>query len=217
MAGNTCAASIQGCAMRVARLAADGSTPAGASNMYVTDQMVTLVAERETEAGEEIVVKNACGSNVVDVRDPDRTRRLNLTLGLAIPDPELLELMAGAVLSTTTGTSDGFGYPLLNTIPNQDGVSIEVFSKAIINGSLAATSPYWRWVLPKTYGWVFGSRTWANAAMTETLTGFGIQNSNFGNGPTNDWTGPADRVLAAKRAAALPAVACGYTATPAQV
>lgn len=213
---NDCAASIKACAMRVARLAADGTTPAGASNMYIHDNFARLLAAPQVEEGNEITVPNACGRNVVSYKDADKITRLNLTLELITPDPELLELLASALLIQTAGSTVGFAYPKLNESIVQNGVSLEVWSQAVIGGSPAAGLPYWRWVFPKTYNWRFGDREWSNAAMPNTLTGIAIENTGFGNGPTGDWTGPTDRVLATMREAAIPNVSCGYQATPVQ-
>jgi len=217
MAGWDGAASIQACALRVARLAADGSTPAGASNMYVTDAFARVAASPEVEDGEEITVPNACGKNVIAVKDADKITRLNITLELITPDPELLELLTGSQLIVATGNTVGFAYPKLNVPLTQNGVSLEVWSKATIGGSQAAALPYWRWVFPKTYNWKFTEREWANNAMGNTVEGIAIENSAWGNGPLNDWTGPSDRVLAAVRDAGLPTTQVGYVATPAQV
>jgi hypothetical protein len=208
---------VQVCAMRVSRLAADGTTPAAASNMIVTDGLVSLAWEPEILSGEEIQVPNACGKNVVDYKDDDRIRRLNLTMGLAYPDVELLEMIANALLVTATGNSVGFALPLLNTAIAGNGVALELFSKAIVNGRQAVALPWWQTVLPITKNWRFEGGEFSNAAYTPSLVGIALENVGFGNGPDNGWTGPADRVLASKRVAAIPTVVCGYQATPAQV
>lgn len=218
MAGNDCAGQVQVCAMRVSRLAADGTTPAGASNMIVTDGLVTLGWEPEILEGEEIQVPNACGKNVVDYKDDDRIRRLNLTLTLGYPDPELLELIAGALLITTTGNSTGWALPLLNSAIAGNGVGLELFSKAIVNGVQATALPWWQSVFTRTKNWAFTEGgEFGNAAYSPVLTGIALENAGFGNGPDNLWTGPSDRALASKRVATIPAVVCGYQATPAQV
>ena len=214
---NDGAASIQACALRVARLAADGTTPAGASNMYVTNAFMRLLAAPQVEDGQEINVPNACGTNVVAHKDADKVTRLNLTLELITPDPELLELLTNSLLIQDAGSTVGFAYPKLNTPLTQNGVSMEVWSKAIIGGQPAAALPYWRWVLPKTYNWRFGDREWTNGHMPNVLTGIAVENPSFANGPTNDWNGPNDRVLAVIRDANIPAQPLGYQPTPAQV
>jgi len=213
---NDGAASIQACALRVARLAADGTTPAGASNMYVSDSFIRLLAAPQVEDGQEINVPNACGKNVVSHKDADKITRLNLTLELITPDPELLELLTNSLLIQDAGSTVGFAYPKLNEPLAQNGVSMELWSKAVIGGQQAAALPYWRWVLPKTYNWRFGDREWTNGHMPNVLTGIAVENVNFGNGPTNDWNGPDDRVLAAMRDATLPVTQLGYVATPVQ-
>lgn len=217
MAGNTCAGSIQACMMRVSRLDAAGTTPVSATGMYVTDALVRMVASPEIEAGEEIVVKNACGVNALSLKSGDQTKRYNVELGLVNPDPELIELLvAGTLLVLSGPDSVGFGVPRLNTVPTDNGVAIELWSKAVIGGVQATTLPWWRWAFPRTYQWKHGERNWENAAMANVLTGIAVENAAFGNGPTNDWTGPTDRAYAGMRVATIPTSVCGYQAVPTQ-
>lgn len=217
MAGNDCAGIAQVCALRVARLDATGATPAGATGMIVTDELVTLEWAPEVDDPGSIEVMNACGKRVVDYKRPKRWRWLNLTLTLAIPDVELMEML-GNLLLTTTANSDGWGIPLLDTdIGPGFGLSLELFSKAIVGGVQATAKPWMQHAFPKTFDWSMDGFTFGADAQQPVFRGRAVQNANFGNGPDNLWTGPSDRALMGKRVAAIPATSCGYQATPAQV
>lgn len=133
MAGNDCASSIQLCALRVARLAADGTTPAGATNMYVTDKLAELGITPQYEEGDEITVKGGCGQILVAFKDMDRLKRLEISLTLESVDPELIELCTGSTLITTGGQSMGFSLPAVGAAAI-NGVSLEGWSKAWIGG-----------------------------------------------------------------------------------
>lgn len=217
MAGAVCGAVVQACAMRVARLDAAGATPAGAANMYVTDQLVEFRASDEIEAGDEITVKNACGKPVVVLKDSDKAKWMNVTIDVATPDAELSELLYGALLILATGNTVGVASPKLNEPVPGNGVSVELFSKNWVNGALHATRPYVRTLWPKVYNLRRQEQTYANANTNLVVAGQATENAGITNGPTNDWTGPADRVWASMEVAGpLPTTQCGYVATPAQ-
>lgn len=211
---NDCAASVQICALRIARLGADGVPAPGATNLYVTDVMASLGITPVVSDGEDIEEKNGCGTAIVDYVTPGTYRRLDIELTLLVPDPELTELIAGGSVLTLAGDTVGHQFPALRTTFNENGVSLEGWSKAILDGQLATTKPYWRWVLPKANKWRIGQRELANGNVATVLTGEGYENDNWYDGPANDWytltdddlTGPMGYV----RDTGIPATACGY-------
>jgi len=133
VAGSDCASSIQVCALRVARLAADGTTPAGATNLYVTDKLAELAIAPVYDTGDEIDVKGGCGQIIVAYKDPDKLKRLDLTLTMEMVDPELTELVTGSSLITVGGMSMGYALPAVGAAA-APGVSLEAWSKAWIGG-----------------------------------------------------------------------------------
>lgn len=133
MAGNDCAISLQICALRVARLAADGTTPAGATNLYITDKMTRLDIAPNMEAGDEQTLKTGCGAIALAYKDVDRLKRADVTLTVATTDPEFQELVAGYSLITSGGQSIGAAAPAVGAAPPA-GVSIEAWTKAWIGG-----------------------------------------------------------------------------------
>jgi hypothetical protein len=102
-------ASLQGCAIRAARLGADGTPQAGPGNLYVSNQFIKLSWKAEYEAGQEFVTRNACGGLVVTFKDRDIAKRYAIGLELSVPDPELEEILTGApmVQATSLGTPAG--------------------------------------------------------------------------------------------------------------
>lgn len=133
MAGNDGAISLQACAMRVARLAADGSTPAGATNSIVTNGLIKLEGKLVYEAGAEFTVINGCGAVAHTYKDPDHLKRIDATVTITNPDVELAELSAGMSLITAGGQSIGASAPAVGAAPPL-GVSIEIWTKAWIGG-----------------------------------------------------------------------------------
>lgn len=133
MAGNDGAISLQACALRVARLAADGSTPAGATNMIVTNALIKIEGALVYEAGAEFTVTNGCGAVAHTYKDPDHLKRADLTVTITNPDVELAELMAAMSLITSGGQSIGASAPAVGA-SSPVGASLEVWTKAWIGG-----------------------------------------------------------------------------------
>lgn len=105
--------SIYACALRLARLAADGTTPAGATNAYISNNLITLSMTPDIDEGTDFSAKNACGNDAFPVKDRPTTKRLNLAMTLEVVDPEITELLTSnpLILSTPaaprTTTADG--------------------------------------------------------------------------------------------------------------
>jgi hypothetical protein len=219
MAGNDCAASLYAVAMRVARLDSTGATPAGATNMYVTNAMTVVSFKPVMQEGESRQTVNAQGLLCVDYQEPDQYRGWDVTIQLCAPDPELEELLLGGTLLTETGNTVGWAAPALRTVPNANGVSLEVWSRAIDGDKPAASNPFHWWVWPKLTNLKFADddRSLGTDPLLTPIIGRAIENPNWGNGPNNDWTLASTRALQHRRIGTFPAPACGYQATPAQV
>lgn len=219
MPGNDGAASLQACAMRVTRLDASGATPAGATNMIVTDDLISVEFKAVLESGDDFTVKNACGGIALSYKAPDSLKRYDVTLTIPNVDPELEEMLTGATLITATGNTIGVSAPAVGQLTN-NGVCLEIWTKAWIGGGPAASLPYWRYVVPH-WSPAPGDFKIEGAPLQPGFSGPTWENSNIGNGPNNDWpTGllpTAGRSYSRYRDSALPSVATvGYQATPAQ-
>lgn len=207
-----CAGSLQLCRLRVARLATSGAPLAGAANLYVTDAQIRLGADPEVRAGDTFELITGCGDDALGgYADDDRITRLNMTLDLAKPDPELIDLLMGNGTITDGGDTVGGRYPALNTPLYQRAVSIEAWTKAIVNGQLDDEMPYIRWVFPLTK-WRPAAKEWANSPHVTALVGRAFENDDWGNGPENDWAYSSDRVIQDARDDTLPAAVCGAQA-----
>lgn len=160
MAGNDVAASIQACAMRVSRLATDGSTPAGATNMIVTDQLTKLDLKVVEEDGEEFTVKNACGAIAYSYKDADRLKRLDGDLTTTNPDPELAEMITAGSLITSGGMTIGYSAPAIGAAAPV-GVCLELWSKAWVGGGA-----------PQAASFTDGATTNASPTLTSATAGF---------------------------------------------
>lgn len=218
MANLTGPVSIRGIVARFARLDAAGLTPAGATNGYII-KFVQLVLTPEYREGEDFEVKLADGSRCVDAQEHAVPRRVGLELQVCNPDAELHELLAGYTLSTVSTDTVGAAFPAVGVDPTPNGVSIEAWSKRS-NSDLSAPSGagFYRWIVPRAY-FQGGPKTLENGPMTHAFTGFGIENTGFGNGPANDVpvTHPSSRAFSwYADSTTPPAAVTGYSQIPVQ-
>jgi hypothetical protein len=208
--------------LRVAELAADGSTPSGAGNLYVADVFTELTFDPQVQEGDELTLRNACGGYCVDFKDDDRIRWWNVTLKLCSPSAELANLMANFALLTDGGDTVGSKFPALGTINPGNGVSLEFWTLRLDDdGSLQAGDgfPWYQWALPRTRGWRPTGRTIGNNPLEHEFVGRAFMNDGWNNGPANDW-GTHDTtdspIIGPLAVADIPSGQCGVQATPAQ-
>ncbi len=220
MANLTGLPSIRGVVARFSRLAADGTTPAGATNGYIK-KFVNLVITPEYREGDTLEVRLADGSRCVDAEEPAVPRRVGVELQVCEPDAEFHELIAGYTLAVTGADTIGASFPAVGVNPVPNGVALEVWSRRSNSDLTVPTAGggHYRWLLPRLY-FRGNPKEISNGPMTHAFAGFGVENANIGNGPANDV--PAG--VSAARAfswwadtTAPPAAATGYVATIAQV
>jgi hypothetical protein len=208
-------ASISGSVIRITRLNADGSTASGPSASFVTRAFISVKITPEYEAGIDITQKLADGTIGIAYKTPNTLKRVNLTVGVENPDPELTEIISGGVI---LGASQGYAAPNIGENATPNGVAIEVWSKAILNGRPAAVNPYWHWLLPYTVVQGTGDKTIAEGVLMTEFAGWGVGNPLFGlgSGNTPTWPWITDRAYAYARTASIPTVpsgGSGYVAT----
>lgn len=117
--------SIYACALRLARLSATGATTAGATNGYVSNNLITLSVTPDIDEGTDFSAKNACGDDAFPVKDRPTTKRLNLSMSLEVKDPEITELLTSNPLILST--------PASARVLTTDGTTV--------SGSFVLTSP----------------------------------------------------------------------------
>jgi hypothetical protein len=180
-------ASVSGLALRVSKLAVSGAPLPGAESAYVTSRFMTLGFTPEYTEGDEVEEKAADGSVCVYFKLPDVLKRVTFTLQICAPSPELSEILAGGTLLEDAGTVMGYQGPVAGEEATPFGVSMEVWSRAVEDGRLASPNPYWWWVFPYTQMRFAGERVLENGMLANTFEGFGVGNTDWGDGPGDDW------------------------------
>lgn len=121
-----------------------------------------------------------------------------------------------AVVATTTPGTDlptaiGYRAPLVGTDPRPNGIGLEFWTNAMLDGSTASSLPYFHWVLGRAK--IRPSDNWSAGAedpMLPGFEGFSEQNANFLDGPVGDWPYASDRVWQFARVADLPDLTPGF-------
>ena len=219
------AASVQGVALRICRLDAQGNPMNGAENVYVTRSFMRVSFTPEYEDGDEVTEKNAAGEVCVTFKSPDTLKRATMEIAICEPDPEVTELLTGGVLlkygadGTPPGAVAGTppaGWPVgavfpdatvgyassrVGESPNPNGVGVEVWSLAVRDGARDANLPYFRWVFPKCTLRPSGDRVIESGLLANAFEGWSVGNMYFGTGPADDWYWPdaTDRPFAYAR------------------
>lgn len=181
------AASVQAVGLRISKLAPTGAPLVGTTTCYTTKAFTRFSWTPEYEEGEEISTVNGSGERCVYYKVPDTIKEVTSEIEICNPQPELYEILGGGTLLVDGSDTVGWAMPDMGSVVNLDGVSIEVWSRAIVNGRLAATNPYWRWVMPAVATRLEGDRTLENGALASVFSGTGQGNENFGTGPGDDW------------------------------
>ena len=220
MATQEYAASIQGVGIRVTRLDSVGNLLNRAGDSYTTNTFIRVSFTPEYEEGDEITEKSANGSVCVTYKSPDTLKRITMELAVCDPDPELTNLVSGGLLlrknlgtfADPNNKSIGWASPAVGDDPSGNGVSIEVWSRAIADGKPAATNPYFKFVFPYVKLRSSGDRVIENGLMANTFEGYGLGNDLFSTGPDDRWEFPAatDRPYSYSRADWAPSGLRGF-------
>ena len=119
-------------------------------------------------------------------------------------------------VDTTAGYgTEGYAVPDLQSDSAPCGVSVEAWSRAVIEGG-PATPPYHHWVWPRVKLWNRGSRTLDTGPTASNFTGFAFPNLYWSTGPDGTWNQDSSRVCFRRREARFPQPQLGYMSLPAQ-
>jgi hypothetical protein len=130
-----------------------------------------------------------------------------LLTGGAAPAIAVTTVTPGVVASTI-----GYRAPQVGVTANPNGISLELWTRAVVDSAYAADLPYFHWVLPRVYlkpseGWTASG----SDPMLPGFEGFSNQNANWGDGPLpGGWAFPSDRVWQYARVATVPDLSPGF-------
>ncbi len=204
--------SFQAVAMRVTTLNANSTPFTGSGGSWITNQFVSVGFTPTYQAGADAAQLAADGTLCADFKSPDVLRYAALSIAICNPEPELRQVMSGG-LTFSPGVGQavtGYGAPDHGVAATPNGVAIEVWSRAVVNGKQSSVNPYWYWIFPYAQMWATGETTLENGYPAIVFTGYSFGNTSFGGGIGGTWPYDSSRAYAFARAATVPTILNGF-------
>lgn len=206
--------SFQAVAMRVGSLDATSTPLSAAGSAWTSNQFIRIGFTPTYQAGADVAQLAADGTLCVDYKSPDMLRYVALSVTVCNPEPELRQVMSGGILFTPASPPgqavSGYGAPGRGVFATPNGVALECWSRAVVNGKQASTNPYWYWVFPYAQLWATGETALENGIPAMVFTGYGYGNPNFGASIDGRWPFTSDRAYQFARAQTIPTITNGF-------
>lgn len=211
--------SVQGVALRVTRLAADGKAVPGTDNAYTMNRFVTVTFTPVYDGANTIQQQLANGNFAVTYQTSDVFQRIEASIQIAGPDPEFNEIaMGGTILRDDDDVAVGWAPTATGEIDQPNGVALEVWSYAISGGRQAVVRPFYHWMFPRLFLHPSDDSTLENDVLAWNATGWGNDNPNFaGTGVDRGaagWAWDTDRPYQYARVASAPINVNAYEVVP---
>lgn len=117
----------------------------------------------------------------------------------------------GTAVSATGTDSIGWGSPAPGDEIGEEGLAIEVWSRAIVNGRPAVNRPYFHWLWPYATLRLEGERALENGLMAHVFSGHSVGNADWAPGlPTNAWPVDTKSAVGFVRTDSVPNVTNGW-------
>lgn len=211
------ATSVQGVALRVTSLNADGTAVTGSTSAYTMNRFVTAQFTPVYAGSTNVRQQLANGNFAVTYQTSDIFQNINVTLHIAGPDPEFNEIaVGGTILTDTGGTVVGWKPTAPGAVDVPNGVALELWSYAISGSRPATDYPYFQWLLPRVFLHPSDNMVVENNAMTWNATGWGNDNPDFagtgvgGASGSTSWAFASDRPYQYARVTNAPVNVNGY-------
>lgn len=163
-------------------------------------------------------LSNIAPGEVTVTGGPGPGAAFTVTFASSLGDVPVMTLVTNSLtggtaptVTITTGTPGssltaiGYRAPEVGANPLPNGVSIELWSRAVTDGAFPSDLPYFHWVVGRAFVRPTDNLNMAgDAAMTPTFEGTSNQNANWGDGPEGDWPYGSDRVWQFARVATAP-------------
>lgn len=201
--------------MRLSKLGADGHVLSGATNCYKSNALVKADIGLAYNTPNAVSQNNGAGATCLFFQAPSTVQGGTMkNFTVCSPDPNVMQFMLGGTVLEGTGTTPpdiGYQAPAVGAAPVPNGIGIELWTKAILNGAVAPTLPYLHWVLPRATV-VLSSEFTAEETnpLLPVFDGTLAENVNFATGPAADITWGTARVWQWNREATLPDLTPGF-------
>jgi hypothetical protein len=178
---------VNGSRIRATRLDACGRVVFGDNNVVITKGWASVAITTNTTSTDAVTVKNADGETLVNVPEKTSFSNLGVEISLIEVDPELFALFTGnTVRHDANGVVTGVNIDSKTDL-NGQGVALEVWAGAPAGDACsddAAEGSYGYALLPFLQGGILGDHTFAEGAISFTMTGLVSKDGNsWGVGP----------------------------------
>lgn len=209
-----CLPQIHACRVRVADLDSNGVPTPGAGHLYVTDSLVTCTLKPVYRDGTEIEEPNGCDEIAAAYMPPPSYKWDEVELEFVKREPVLEAMLSrGSVLDLGGDAPKGGARPRAGVIGGH-GISIELWAKRLNGPDLDPDFPYAWWVMPKVRNLKAGDDEKGASVSKPKFSGIAVENTNWHDGPLNDWPVASDRSVQWIPTTSMPVAVCGPQTTP---
>lgn len=178
--------SVRSCAARVLQVDACGLPVTGGTPMAVTQGHIKVDYKFNTNAGDELTQKNACGITTVSDKAPDTLQWIDLSATFDGVDPDLVRLMAGYP-SAFDYLGNPVGYDVETVVSTAaTGFALELWTQ--IPGQACETGAggmYGYFLLPWVRDVIESDFSLENGVANFAFNGRGVPAHQWGVGPFN--------------------------------
>lgn len=175
------------CRLRATLLDDLGNVSDAENNSWVSDGLVSFGIAPDIEAGEEGVLKNACGRTEASFADDDSIKRYNLAVVVTRDMPGFRAMILGSDL--IVDGSDVIGTAAVDQTDESfepARVALELWLKLYDGDSQDQTRP-WKYLnFPGTYSWVPQDIEIGTDFVQPGFAGKSFKNELWGDGPYGD-------------------------------
>lgn len=219
-----CNGAIQSCAQRYAGLTSTGAPLTGLHG-YQTSILADATITPQVEAGDEDIVKNACGSLCQTFEECDRLKTVDIEINVCSLEPDLVNLLIGGRSFVSGGTTWGVEFPLPTDACN-NGVCMEMWQLAWNQDTQAVSSNsllYVHWIFPKVLFQIADFKVENKFTIFKFKGKCKVNPKITANGPYDDWPASTGIVAAGGLTGlggfiydttTLPAATCGLVNVP---
>jgi hypothetical protein len=203
---------------RVTKLDASGAPIPGTTSCYMSSSLVTVSTGLDYTKPNIVTQENGAGQVCVSYAAPASLSGAHIaSMQVCVPDPIILQfLLGGNILLDVNNVEVGYQAPAIGSTPNPNGVSLELYTRAVQDGAFANQYPYFWWVFPRCTSFTLSADTKleaANAGIPE-FAADAQQNPNWGAGPDGLWQWDSSRVWQYARVSTIPNLSQGYANVP---
>jgi len=203
--------SVQGVALRVTRLNADGTAATGTDAAYTMNRFVTATFTPVYNGSNNIQQQLANGNFAVTFQTSDIFQNITASIQIAGPDPEFNELaVGGKLLLDEDDVVVGWAPTKPGEVDQPNGVALEIWSYAITGGRQAVDRPFYHWVLPRLFLHPSDDKVVQNDVMAWNCTGWGNENPAFAGTGVPGWEWETDLPYQYARVKTAPINVNGY-------